>query len=326
MRFYISAAVLAAASLLFGIAPAAQAQAQNFPNRPIRLILPFPPGGGTDILGRIFAQKLGESFGQNVIAENRPGAGGNVGAEYTVRQAPDGYTIVLCSPSIAISPSLYKKLNYDPVKDLAPISLVASIPNLLVVHPSVPAKTLQEFTALARKNPGKLNFGSGGAGTTNDLGARYFIAENKLNIAMIPHKGVNQAQIALLSGEIDVLVIGTAAAAPFVKAGKLRALAALGDKRDSEVPQVPTAAEAGMPWFTVDTWYGVLAPAATPRDIINRLNTEVVKVLKDPDTRKRLAARGTDPLTSTPEEFARFIKSETERWGKVVRASGATAD
>ena len=326
MRFYISAAVLAAASLLFGIAPAAQAQAQNFPNRPIRLILPFPPGGGTDILGRIFAQKLGESFGQNVIAENRPGAGGNVGAEYTVRQAPDGYTIVLCSPSIAISPSLYKKLNYDPVKDLAPISLVASIPNLLVVHPSVPAKTLQEFTALARKNPGKLNFGSGGAGTTNDLGARYFIFENKLNIAMIPHKGVNQAQIALLSGEIDVLVIGTAAAAPFVKAGKLRALAALGDKRDSEVPQVPTAAEAGMPWFTVDTWYGVLAPAATPRDIINRLNTEVVKVLKDPDTRKRLAARGTDPLTSTPEEFARFIKSETERWGKVVRASGATAD
>ena len=326
MRFYISAAVLAAASLLFGIAPAAQAQAQNYPNRPIRLILPFPPGGGTDILGRIFAQKLGESFGQNVIAENRPGAGGNVGAEYTVRQAPDGYTIVLCSPSIAISPSLYKKLNYDPVKDLAPISLVASIPNLLVVHPSVPAKTLQEFTALARKNPGKLNFGSGGAGTTNDLGARYFIAENKLNIAMIPHKGVNQAQIALLSGEIDVLVIGTAAAAPFVKAGKLRALAALGDKRDSEVPQVPTAAEAGMPWFTVDTWYGVLAPAATPRDIITRLNTEVVKVLKDADTRKRLAARGTDALTSTPEEFARFIKSETERWGKVVRASGATAD
>ena len=302
------------------------AHAQAYPSKPIRLILPFPPGGGTDILGRIFAQKLGESFGQNVIAENRPGAGGNVGAEYTVRQAPDGYTIVLCSPSIAISPSLYKKLNYDPVKDLAPISLVASIPNLLVVHPSVPAKTLQEFTALARKNPGKLNFGSGGAGTTNDLGARYFIAENKLNIAMIPHKGVNQAQIALLSGEIDVLVIGTAAAAPFVKAGKLRALAALGDKRDSEVPQVPTAAEAGMPWFTVDTWYGVLAPAATPRDIITRLNTEVVKVLKDADTRKRLAARGTNPLTSTPEEFARFIKSETERWGKVVRASGATAD
>ncbi len=326
MRFYISVAVLAAAGLLFGIVPAAQAQAQNFPNRPIRLILPFPPGGGTDILGRIFAQKLGESFGQNVIAENRPGAGGNVGAEYTVRQPPDGYTIVLCSPSIAISPSLYKKLNYDPAKDLAPISLVASIPNLLVVHPSVPAKTLQEFTALARKNPGKLNFGSGGAGTTNDLGARYFIAENKLNIAMIPHKGANQAQIALLSGEVDVLVIGTAAAAPFVKAGKLRALAALGDKRDAEVPNVPTVAEAGMPWFTVDTWYGVLAPAATPRDIITRLNTEVVKVLKDADTRKRLAARGTDPITSTPEEFARFIRSETERWGKVVRVSGATAD
>jgi tripartite-type tricarboxylate transporter receptor subunit TctC len=203
---------------------------------------------------------------------------------------------------------------------------VASIPNLLVVHPSVPAKALKDFVALARKNPGKLNFGSGGAGTTNDLGARYFIAENKLDIAMIPHKGANQAQTALLSGEVDVLVIGTAAAAPFVKAGKLRALAALSDKRDSAVPEVPTVAEAGMPWFKVDTWYGILAPAATPREIINRLNAELGKVLNDPATKKMLSQRGTDPLTSTPEEFARFIRSEADRWGKVVRASGATAE
>lgn len=311
------------AAVMAGGAPA---HAQGYPAKPVRLILPFPPGGGTDILGRIIAQKLGESMGQQVIAENRPGAGGNVGAEYTVRQLPDGYTIVLCSPSISISPSLYRKLSYDPARDLAPISLVASIPNLLVVHPSVPARTLKEFVALARKNPGKLNFGSGGAGTTNDLGARYFIAENKLDIVMIPHKGASQAQTALLSGEVDVLVIGTAAAAPFVKAGKLRALAALGDKRDHEVPDVPTVAEAGMPWFKVNTWYGILAPAATPRDIITKLNGELVKVLNDPDTRKRLAARGTDPLTSTPEEFTRFIKSETERWAKVVRVSGATAD
>jgi tripartite-type tricarboxylate transporter receptor subunit TctC len=311
---------------LLAVSGVQQALAQVYPSKPIRLVLPFPPGGGTDILGRVIAQKLGESIGQNVIAENRPGAGGNVGAEFTARQAPDGYTIVLCSPSISISPSLYKKLNYDPLKDLAPISLVASIPNLLVVHPSVPAKTLKDFVALARKNPGKLNFGSGGAGTTNDLGARYFIAENKLDIAMIPHKGANQAQTALLSGEVDVLVIGTAAAAPFVKAGKLRALAALSDKRDSAVPEVPTVAEAGMPWFKVDTWYGILAPAATPREIINRLNAELGKVLNDPATKKMLSQRGTDPLTSTPEEFARFIRSEADRWGKVVRASGATAD
>lgn len=325
MRKFVAAlaACLAVAGALLVAAPV---HAQTYPVKPVRLILPFPPGGGTDILGRILAQKLGEELGQQVIAENRPGAGGNVGAEYTVRQPADGYTIVLCSPSISISPSLYKKLNYDPAKDLAPISLVASIPNLLVVHPSVPAKTLQEFVALARKNKGKLNFGSGGAGTTNDLGARYFIAENKLDIAMIPHKGANQAQTALLSGEVDVLVIGTAAAAPFVKAGKLRALAALGDKRDAEVPNVPTVAEAGMPWFKVDTWYGVLAPAATPAPIINRLNAAFVKMLNDPATRKMLASRGTDPQTSTPDEFARFIKSETERWGKVVRASGATAD
>lgn len=317
------AAVSAALSLISAAVPA---QAQAYPAKPLRLILPFPPGGGTDILGRILAQRLGETLGQQVIAENRPGAGGNVGAEYTARQPADGYTIVLCSPSISISPSLYKKLNYDPAKDLTPISLVASIPNLLVVHPAVPAKTLQELVALARKNPGKLNFGSGGAGTTNDLGARYFIAENKLKIEMIPHKGANQAQTALLSGEVDMLVIGTAAAAPYVKAGKLRALAALGDKRDAAVPEVPTVAEAGLPWFKVDTWYGVLAPAGTPRDIVNRLNGAFVKLLNDPATRKLLAARGTDPLTSTPEEFAQFIRSETERWGKVVRASGATAD
>ncbi len=323
MRSLVAALVCCAAGVLMVAAPA---HAQNYPVKPVRLILPFPPGGGTDILGRILALKLGEELGQQVIAENRPGAGGNVGAEYTVRQPADGYTIVLCSPSISISPSLYKKLNYDPAKDLAPVSLVASIPNLLVVHPSVPAKTLQDLVALARKNPGKLNFGSGGAGTTNDLGARYFIAENKLKIEMIPHKGANQAQTALLSGEVDMLVIGTAAAAPYVKAGKLRALAALADKRDNAMPDVPTVAEAGFPWFKVDTWYGVLAPAGTPAPVINRLNAALVKMLNDPATRKLLAARGTDPLTSTPDEFARFIKSETERWGKVVRASGATAD
>ncbi len=323
MRSLVAALVCCAAGVLMVAAPA---HAQNYPVKPVRLILPFPPGGGTDILGRILALKLGEELGQQVIAENRPGAGGNVGAEYTVRQPADGYTIVLCSPSISISPSLYKKLNYDPAKDLAPVSLVASIPNLLVVHPSVPAKTLQDLVALARKNPGKLNFGSGGAGTTNDLGARYFIAENKLKIEMIPHKGANQAQTALLSGEVDMLVIGTAAAAPYVKAGKLRALAALAEKRDNAMPDVPTVAEAGFPWFKVDTWYGVLAPAGTPAPVINRLNAALVKMLNDPATRKLLAARGTDPLTSTPDEFARFIKSETERWGKVVRASGATAD
>ena len=315
----------AAVALLACTAPAA-IHAQAFPAKPVRLVLPFPPGGGTDILGRMLAQRLGESYGQTVIAENRPGAGGNVGAEFTARQPPDGYTIVLCSPSISISPSLYKKLNYDPLKDLAPIGLVASIPNLLVVHPSVPARSVQELIALARRSPGKLNFGSGGAGTTNDLGARYFIAENKLKIEMIPHKGANQAQTALISGEVDMLVIGTAAAAPFVKSGKLRALAALGDKRDPAVPEVPTVIEAGVPWFKVDTWYGMLAPAGTPREIINRHNAELVKVLNDPATRKLFAARGTDVLTSSPDEFAKFIRSEAERWGKVVRQSGATAD
>ncbi len=322
-RLFSTIVMSAVAAVLIALP---QAQAQSYPSKPIRFVLPFPPGGGTDILGRILAQKLSENIGQNVIPENRPGAGGNVGAEYVVRQPPDGYTILLSSPSISISPSLYKKLSYDPLKDLVPISMVASIPNLLVVHPSVPAKSLNDLANLARKQPGKMNFGTGGPGTSNDLAARYFIAENKLSIAVIPHKGANQAQVALLSGEVDALVIGVAAAASHVKAGKLRALAVLGGKREESMPGVPTVDEAGMPWFKVDTWYGVLAPAGTPREIINRLNAEFKKVLESPDVKKRMADRDADPVTSTPEEFGRFIRSEIERWGKVVKASGGPID
>jgi len=299
--------------------------AQAYPVKPIRFILPFPPGGGTDILGRVLAQELSKAIGQPVVPENRPGAGGNVGIEYASRQAPDGYTIVICSNTLAISPSLYSKLNYKQ-SDLALITRVASIPNFMVVHPSVPAKSVKELVALARKHPGKLNFGTGGAGTSNDLAARYFSSESKLDIEIVPHKGVNQATIALLGGQVDVVIVGVATSGPHVKAGKLRPLAVLTPERVAAFPDVLSAGEAGFPWLTVDTWYVMATPAATPREIVGRLNAEFAKILSAPDTRRQFDTLGAVPVSSTPEETARFIQSETERWGEVVRASGARAD
>ncbi|MEK6594159.1 MAG: tripartite tricarboxylate transporter substrate binding protein [Pseudomonadota bacterium] len=311
--------------LAAGLCAASGVLAQAYPSKPIRFVLPFPPGGGTDILGRILAQKLSDSIGQPVIPENRPGAGGNVGTEYASRQAPDGYTIVICSPSISISPSLYSKLNYKQ-SDLTAITRIASIPNAFVIHPVVPAKTVKELVALARKSPGKLNFGTGGAGTSNDLAARYFLSENKLNALIVPHKGVNQATIALLGGQVDMVVVGVATSAPHVNAGRLRAIATLTTERTETFPNVSTIVEAGFPWFIVDTWYVMMAPAGTPPDIIKRLNAEFHKIMKLPETRKQMANRGADPVVSTPEEAAQFIASETERWGKVVREAGARAN
>lgn len=309
-------ALVAGALIAIAASPAAHAQA--YPSKPIRFVLPFPPGGGTDILGRILAQKLSEQVGQPVVPENRPGAGGNVGTEYASRQPADGYTIVICSPSLAISPALYKKLAYKQ-EDLTPIGRVASIPNALVSHPVVPAKTVKELIALAKSSPGKLVFGTGGAGTSNDLAARYFISQNKLNILVVPHKGVNQATIAALGGQVDLVVVGVATSAPHVRANKLRALATLTAERTTALPEVPSIVEAGLPWFQVDTWYVMAAPAGTPAPVIDRLNTEFNKMLKDPDVRKRMADRGAIPVTSTPAEAAAFVKKETGIWAKVIR-------
>ncbi len=319
MNYRLFAAIAMGAAALSANLQLAHAQA--YPSKPIRFILPFPPGGGTDILGRVLAQKLSEQVGQPVVPENRPGAGGNVGAEYATRQPADGYAIVICSPSLAISPSLYKKLNYKQ-DDLRLIGRVASIPNAFVVHPVVPARSVKELVALAKKSPGKLNFGTGGAGTSNDLGARYFIAENKLDILVVPHKGVNLATVALLGGEVDMVVVGVATSAPHVRAGKLRALATLTEKRTEAMPDVPSIVEAGLPWFQVDTWYVMAAPAATPPAIISRLNAEFNKMLKAPDMLKRLDVLGVLPVTSTPEEAEQFVKKETEIWGKVIRGAG----
>jgi tripartite-type tricarboxylate transporter receptor subunit TctC len=303
----------------------AQAQ-QPYPSRPLRLILPFPPGGSTDLLGRALAERLGESLRQPVVPENRPGAGGNVGAEAAARSAPDGYTLVLCAPSLAISPSLYRKLNYDPLRDLVPVALVATIPNLLVVHPSVPVRTLAELAQHARANPGKLNFGTGGPGTSNQLAADMFRSLTKTEIVLVPYKGAETAMLAVLSGQVQMVVIGTPASTTHVKSGKLRALALLGKERYPDLPDVPTAAESGMAEFEVDTWYGVLAPAGVPREIVARLNGDLVRMMRAPEMRERLAPMGIQPLASTPDEFGAFLQNEVARWGKVVREAGAQVE
>ena len=305
----------------FGVDPGA-ALAQTYPAKPIRLIFPFPPGGPTDLLGRAIAQKLSDQMGQQVLADNRPGAGGNLGLELTAKAPPDGYTIVLSSPLVAISPSLYAKLNYDPIKDLAPISQVAVIQNGLLVHPSVPARTLKELIQLARRNPGKLNYGSGGVGTTTHLAPELLKSLAKINLVHVPYKGSGLALIGLIGGEVDMLIMAVPAASGQIHAGKVRALAVLADRRSPVIPEIPTTKEAGVDHFEVPIWYGILAPAATPREIVARLNSELTKALTSSDLKERLAATGIEPMTSTPEQFGSFIRSEMTRFAAVIKAAG----
>jgi tripartite-type tricarboxylate transporter receptor subunit TctC len=295
------------------------AHAQSYPSKPIRFVLPFPAGGPTDILGRAFGQKLSEQLGQPVVAENRPGAGGNLGAEQVAKAGADGHTLLLSSPSVSISPSLYKKMNYDPQKDLAPISLVAQIPNVMVVHPSVPAKSVRDLVQLAKSRPGKLNFGSGGAGTTNHLASELLKTLTNIDMVHVPYKGSNQAMLALLGGEVDMVVIAVSPALPQIEAGKVRPLAVLSEKRVASLPNVPTSKESGVDNFVVSVWYGILAPAGTPREIIDRLNAELGKVAKAPDLRERLAQAGVEPLHSSPDRFAAFIRSEAVRYAEVIK-------
>jgi tripartite-type tricarboxylate transporter receptor subunit TctC len=304
----------------------ARAEPADWPARPIRFILPFPPGGGTDILGRLIAERLTAGLGQPVVTENRGGAGGNVGAEAAAKSPPDGYTIVLVAPSLAISPSLYSKLNYDPVKDFAPVSLVATVPNVMITNPSVPAATLKEFIALAKSKPGEMNFGSGGSGTSNHLAGELFNIVAGVKLVHVPYKGVNLAMQDVLSGRVQLVFIGIPAAAPHIKAGKLRALALASAQRSAVLPDVPTADEAGLPEFEVTTWYGILAPAGTPRPVVARLNGELGKIMHSPELKDRLEALATDPLTSTPEEFADLIRREIAKWSEVVREAGLKAD
>jgi tripartite-type tricarboxylate transporter receptor subunit TctC len=302
---------------------AATAQ-DNWPTRPLKFILPFPPGGGTDILGRQIAEKLGERLGQPVVTENRGGAGGNVGAEAAAHSAPDGYTIVLVAPSLAISPTLYSKLNYDAVKDLQPITLVATIPNVLLTQSNF-APDLKAFIAKVKQKPGEYNFGSGGAGTSNHLGGELFNIVAGTRLVHVPYKGVNLAMQDVMAGRIELVVIGLPAALPQIRNGRVHALAAISPHRLESLPDLPTAAEAGLPNFDVTTWYGILTPAGTPRPIVDRLNRELIAVMSSADMKDRLARQGTEVRTSTPDEFAAYIKSEIAKWGDVIRKAGLHA-
>jgi tripartite-type tricarboxylate transporter receptor subunit TctC len=312
---------LCAATLVLGAAHAAD----QYPSRPIRLILPFPPGGATELLGRIVGQKLTERMGQPVVVDSRGGAGGNLGLELTAIAAPDGYTLVLAPPSLAISPSLYKKLNYDPVRDFAPVTLVATVPMGIFTNPSLPS-TLKEVIALAKAKPGQLNYGSGGNGTSLHLAGELFKIQAGVNIVHIPYKGSSLALTDLIGGRLQLVFIGIPAPAPHVKSGRLRALAVIAPQRSPQLPDTPTVAEAGMPNFEVTTWYGILAPAKTPRDIVMRLNRELVVIMRDPDTKERLTVLGAEPAPGTPEAFASYIKQEIVKWAEVVRKAGLQAD
>ena len=300
----------------------AVALAQTYPVKPIRMILPFPPGGPTDITGRSIAQKLSEQLGQPVVPENRPGAAGNLGLEIGAKATPDGYAITLTAPPIAVSPSLYAKLNYNALKDFAPVSLVAAIQNIMVVHNSVPVKNVKEFIALARRRPGELNFSSSGAGSTNHLATEMLKSRFNIKMVHVPFKGSSPALVALMSGEVDMGTMAVPGAIPIVRAHKVRALAVLSEHRVAALPEVPNMKESGVDDFVVPIWYGILAPSGTPREIVNRLNSEIHKALASADLVKRLANSGVEPLVSTPEHFAEFIKSEMVRYAKVVKDAG----
>jgi len=306
------------------IAASAPVLSQNsYPTKPIRLVVPFVPGGSTDLIARIMGQKLDEALGQQVVVENRAGAGGNIGVEYVAKSAPDGYTLIFGHiGTFGFGPSLYQKLPYDPVKDFAPITLFAMVPNMLVVHPALPAKTVKELIALAKARPGQMNYGSSGNGSASHLASEYFKLLSKTDIIAIPYKGTGPLVTDLIAGQTSLTITGVPPLYPFVQSGRLRGIAVGSVKRLALMPDLPTIAEAGVPGYESSTWFGPLAPAKTPREIIVRLNTELLKILQRPDIKARFAAEGAEGLGSTPEEFGTYIKSEIDRWGRVIKAAG----
>jgi tripartite-type tricarboxylate transporter receptor subunit TctC len=314
----VQSSLLAALCTLLA-APAAAAE--TYPLRPIRLIAPFPPGGGVDINARLLADPLGQALGQTVVVDNRPGAGGRLGIELVSKAGPDGYTLGLGGIGMAISRALYKNLPYDTLRDFIPISLLTEQPNMLVAHPSIPAKSFQDFIALARSQPGKLSYGSPGVGTGTHLATVLLLLSQNVELLHVPYKGANPALTALLSREITVYLSTFASALPHVAAGRLRAFAVTSAKRAKPLPEVPTVAESGVPGYEYSTWYGLVAPAGVPRRIIDRLNKVTVAVLNKPETRKIYESQGLDPIPSTSAHYAAYLRSETEKWTKAVRAA-----
>ncbi len=320
-------AIAIAATFALAACPCVPAAAQDYPNRPVTLVVPFPPGGSTNIVMRIIADKLSELLGQQIVVDNRAGAGGTVGTRSVAKSSPDGYTISLgYTGTLAVGPSLYPNVGYDPRKDFAAIGRVATAPNTLVVHPSFPAKSIAELIAYAKANPGKVNFGSAGVGTVSHIAGEYFASEAGIKLIHIPYKGTGPAITDLLGGHIPMAFAPIPASHENAKSGNLRMLAVTSLTRSTMMPEVPTIAESGLPGYEAVLRYGLVAPAGTPRPIVEKLNAELNKALASDDVRKRLALEGAEPLPGTPEDYAADIDREETQWAKVVKASGAKAE
>lgn len=304
---------------------ASPAAAQKYPEKNTRLIVAFPTGA-SQILGILVSEKLGAALGQPVVPDFRPGAGGNLAAELAAKAPNDGYTLLLTSPSIVISPSLYKKLGYDTMRDFSAVSLLSTVPNVFVIHPSVPAKNIHELVKLAKAHPGKMSFGSGGVGSSNHLAGELFKSLAKVDILHVPYKGASIALTHILGGEAEMVMVTVPATIPFINSGRLRGLAVLVPERVPTVPNVPTTAEAGMPELVINTWYGLFAPAGVRPEIIQRINSEVVKFMHTPEVNKHLAASGLVPATNTPAEFGEFLRFDMEKWARVIKNANIRMD
>jgi tripartite-type tricarboxylate transporter receptor subunit TctC len=327
LRYAFTAGI--AIALSSGARPAAaQADpAQGYPSRPIRLVVPFAPGGSTDIIARILAQKLGEAWNQQVVVDNRPGAGGTIGLDYVAKSPGDGYTLIFGHVgTFGFGPSLYPKLPYHPVRDFAPVIQFAMVPNMLVTHPSLPVKSVKDLIALAKARPGQVNYASSGAGSASHLAVEYFKLLAKIDITPIAYRGTGPMTVSLISGETSLTITGVPPLMPHVQAGRMRGIAVASTQRIKVLPDLPTIAEAGVAGYESTTWFGPLAPAKTPREIVTKLNGELNKVLQQPDVGKRFAAEGIEALGGTPDQFGIYIRAEIERWAKVVREANIRLD
>jgi len=315
----------AAAALL--ILNAGQAAAQDYPNKPVTLVVPFAPGGSSEVLARLIGQKLTESWKQQVVIDNRPGAAGNIAMELVQRSRPDGYTLILGHVgTLAVNPAMFAKLPYDPVHGFIPVAMIASVPNVVAVHPGLPVRSLKEFVDLAKAKPGALNYGSAGNGSAGHLAMEYLRQVTQIELTHVPYKGTGPMTTDLLAGQTQATFTGALPLMPFIKEGKLRALAVGSAKRIPSLPEVPTVAESGYPGFETSQWYGILAPAKTPDAIVEKLSTEINRILKLPEVVDRLGSDGSVPRAMSPPEFAAFIAGEMKRWAVVVRTAGIKVD